>query len=625
MEPSPSTWRFRVMDRSEVKRDPNEAEFFTGEGEPEAVVREAVQNSLDAKDPESNTPVRMRFALTRAPWRSEPAEQIGYFKGLFPHLRAQDFFDESGLGAETALVVEDFGTTGLIGDPLAARDEKDNRFYWFWRNLGRSRKDTTELGRWGVGKTAFPMSSRLMCFFGLTRRKGDPRGLLLGQSVLKTHTVGEDEYCPFGYYGQFEEDAFAHPISGVEELRQFSDDFDLARAEEPGLSIVVPFPRAGLSIHALERSVIRNFYYPILKGDLVVQLSSIRKELTLNGESVIAEAEAMSWESEGEQAEEILGRLRFARAVLDQNGAVDMVLSLSGAGGAPRWSDDLADIGRLEPLRDWFEEGHLVGLKAPVTVKPYHQGAVESFFDIYLQRDRDLGGGEATFLRRGLTIKDTGKPVPSGIRGLAVVEDVALASLLGDAESPAHTQWQERSKEVGERYEHGAFTVRFVNQSLQFTANLLSRPPEGLDEDLLADIFSLEEFRREEEEEEESEKPEVEVTSKPQPFRITRVSGGFRVTGNPRFEGELPNFRVRVAYDMAAGNPFAGYDEFDFRLGAPPLSVSDHDATVRVASGNTLDVRPVSADFEMAVTGFDTSRDLVVDVKAMEGTAEARR
>jgi hypothetical protein len=91
------------------------------------------------------------------------------------------------------MVIEDYGTRGLQGEVLQYDDLDDdikkNDFFYFWRNIGRTKKELTDLGRWGLGKTVFQAASRINTFFGLTVREDDGRAYLMGQSVLKIQQV----------------------------------------------------------------------------------------------------------------------------------------------------------------------------------------------------------------------------------------------------------------------------------------------------------------------------------------------------------------------------------------------------------------------------------------------------
>lgn len=231
------TWRFRPIERGEVKRDPQEAEFFTEEGEPDSLVREVIQNSLDAAEDDT---VAIRFAFGEVPKADEEEIGTAYFEDLRRHVEAQEFLRRNPLEAEGLeyITVEDFGTSGLRGDPTVYSDrhaDQDNSFFWFWRNVGRSGKKESDLGRWGVGKTVFPTSSRVFSYFGLTRRRDDDRTLLMGLSVMKTHAVNDTEYNPYGYFAEFDENHFPLPIEDDDAHDAFKQAFDLERSRESGL------------------------------------------------------------------------------------------------------------------------------------------------------------------------------------------------------------------------------------------------------------------------------------------------------------------------------------------------------------------------------------------------------
>ena len=143
------------MRPGEINVDPIEGEFFTTEAVGsinDALVRESIQNSLDAAEGEA--PVRVRFSFYRQPDNSAVVDD--YLSGLFSHLTAK----HSGLQAlpEDAeafdyILIEDYGTRGLQGDVRQYDDLEDdikkNDFYYFWRNIGRTRKETADIGRWG--------------------------------------------------------------------------------------------------------------------------------------------------------------------------------------------------------------------------------------------------------------------------------------------------------------------------------------------------------------------------------------------------------------------------------------------------------------------------------------------
>src|SRR3981189_2348538 len=76
------SWHFRSMDLGEVQVDPVHDEFFKAQDLADALVRESIQNSLDARVPRSRSPVRVRFRFASGV-QALPAEGVReYFAGL---------------------------------------------------------------------------------------------------------------------------------------------------------------------------------------------------------------------------------------------------------------------------------------------------------------------------------------------------------------------------------------------------------------------------------------------------------------------------------------------------------------------------------------------------------------
>ena len=190
-------WIFRQLRRGDKDRQPTQGEFFATDAirsVAEALVRESIQNSLDASLRVSGEAVRVRFHLGTIPTKTIQ----NYFKEGWSH------FTAAGNGLDDVpsledfwcsfLTVEDFATTGLIGDVNQWRHEQGvkNPFYYFFRTEGRSGKGEEDRGRWGIGKYVFPRSSQINAFFALTVRSDDNRRLLMGQAVLKSHIVGSN-------------------------------------------------------------------------------------------------------------------------------------------------------------------------------------------------------------------------------------------------------------------------------------------------------------------------------------------------------------------------------------------------------------------------------------------------
>jgi len=196
-----ASWHFKRREGSDEAADPIQGEFFDEAADPDerrrgpaaSLVREAIQNSLDAQA-NADEPVHVRFFLSDD--KGLPAERAGaWFAPLWPHLLAE----RSGIRAVDEkrhacrfVAVEDFGTRGLEGNPQREqtpdKGETDD-FFAFFRANGLSGKAGQEGGRWGVGKSVFNRASRITSFLALTVRHSDRRPLLLGRSLIANRSI----------------------------------------------------------------------------------------------------------------------------------------------------------------------------------------------------------------------------------------------------------------------------------------------------------------------------------------------------------------------------------------------------------------------------------------------------
>jgi len=259
-----------------------------------------------------------------------------------------------------------------------------------------------------------------------------------------------------------------------------------------------------------------------------------------------------------------------------------------------------------------------------VTIKPKTGPMLRSRFDVFIQHDGDLNGPEDHFIRQGITITKIDTLREKGFRVLVVVDDKPLSTLLGDAENPAHTDWQERATRLKERYEWGPFTVRFVRHAPQRIVNQLLVQPEGRDEELLKSIFYLDletdegrDTTRGRGRRRKAGEPEPPTEPPPRrlpPVVVERITGGFRIRGNPASNVRPRRVKVKAAYEVRKGNPFKRYDRLDFTLDARPIAVAAVGADC-LAAENSLEVTPRDEPFLVEVTGFDPHRDLRIYVE----------
>jgi hypothetical protein len=623
-------WTFGLQQPLDKQRDPIQGEFFNTESienVADSLVREFVQNSLDARTPTSDG-VEVRFRLSDG----DTVDVDSLFSDLWPHLNACKF-DNGSFQTHRCryLVIEDFGTTGLRGDPALwttnDRDAPEEEFFHFFRAEGRSTKSGASRGSWGVGKYTFPKASTINTFFGLTiREDDDARPLLMGQAILKNHTLNGVGYKPDGWWTRIESaDGPMVPMpfeSTDPQTSHFNNVFELARTNEPGLSIVVPFVEDDLDRDQIVRAIIKNYGVAIVTGGLTFKVST---DASTTPEIIDAEiAGAVT---------SILGAMGDIKSI-----ETDLDLATWRAGseshhwfsaeelqGNPSgtWPSDLLSEQTRDAIAERLLGSEPFGVKVPILTSPKGEPRAWSNLEVVM-RPTDGGARAAHFYREGIRVPDAGSRIPIvGVEALALANDPGLATMLGLAEGPAHMDWVATSERFKQRYSYGEGWLRFVKSAPREILRLVRSADDEEDRELAADYFSLPE--EESEPEGHGAKP-TPTGDSPEPgnppptstpTRISQISGGFTVAASNCAPGEV--IRIDIAYDVRRGSAFSKWSHFDFDLDSEAITVAIEGGTVAALSDNTIEIEVDGVDTcRCSVTGFDPNRDLKVLARRAE-------
>lgn len=622
-------WHFRKMGRAEMNEDPTAGDFFNVDAlkdMADALVREAIQNSLDAKIEGTDEPVLVQISLPGSSASLPPSDSKTFFKGIWRHISATNVLETPPEQSDSVqwLSVEDFGTRGLEGDPTASDDPKPgdtNDFYYFWRNVGRGKKEGNERGRWGLGKTMFPASSQMHTFFGLTVRANDGRKLLMGQSVLTIHRIDNEKHYPYGYFGQLDgTDGFVLPIDDPRETADFAKSFRLRRGDSPGLSVVVPFPARTITAEGIQHSVIEHYFFPIIAGELQVEVFD-GTEMRIIDASTIDEVASTLLAPEDQ---DFFGTLELAKHFLSRSDSEIFVAKSQQSTKSPHWDESLFSGEALETMAEKLDEGEPVIAKIPVYVCRKGCLPVENFFYIALCRDRNLDRPKDVYVRQGITISGVKSLHEAGVRALVIAQDGELATFLGDSENPAHTEWQSRSRKFKGKYNRGRSTLDFVKDAPHQFMRILNKRSEAIDDTALRHIFpdksgagrpTANEPIKPDPNPTRTRKPRLDIERRKKAFSMSQTSSGFTVNLTDDGANDLPLcLSLRCAYDTARHNPFKRWSSADFDF-------AEHDS-LEMTGGewlekhdNRLKVTATDADFSLRAHDFDADRDLIVDVR----------
>ena len=649
------------MSPSQINQDPVQGEFFTAAADlPERLVRESIQNSLDARRGEEM--VEVRFAFGGAAHTLPKGAARPYVEGLERHLTALadartapgggggDEKEEEALfrawelleGPLKYLVVEDFGTTGLIGDPAANGEmESGNDFWGFFRSVGISPKPEDAAGSWGLGRWVFPDASGLNAYIGLTRSYEEETKLLMGLAMLKTHHVNDQKYPPYGFFAAPSDDSDENwlpmPVlpngTGSDFIERFESDFYLRRGDEPGLSIVVPHPHEDLTPQALERAVVTQYFLPILRGDLRVLITSSDREAVIDRSTLAGAVHRMRGGSDDESAraqrddetvEALSKAIRLARWAGDQEDHTELSFPVSKL-------RETVDALEVEELRRRFEANERLAFRLTMDVNRRKAARSErASFRVYLERADELTSGHSYFVRGHLRIPmaaSTGRFRQA--RALIVVDgDTELGHLLRDAEGPAHATWDPHAQRLKDRWSGGYSRVQAVRGAAGLLLRRLTQQSQEPQIDALADLFPAD------------PDPRGGPTPRPKPgpgpgppdgppplpdrskFRVSGLARGFVLRGSAANPPEPDSsWNLRVAYDVLRGGTSRAFRQFDsgLRQGCPDFSlealvIDSNECSYEITAENSLRFVVRSNAFQLSVTGFD-HRDVIVDVR----------
>ncbi|MFW6030922.1 MAG: hypothetical protein ACOCRO_11815, partial [Halanaerobiales bacterium] len=450
-------WQFREIRPGEPVRDPHEAEFFnTGNLDPaNSLVRESIQNSLDASI-DKLKPVKVRFTITN----KDMSEEKHFFRELVSHLKSADLLtNKYDPNNRKVLIIEDFNTIGLDGyiEPFEKENEESN-FNSFWWNEGKSQKEGTKAGRWGLGKIVYSVTSQLRSYWGYTVRFTDRKSLLMGKGVLKAHRYSDGKN--YNYYAYYTQSNY-YPIENKNTLKDFCDAFGVSRKEEPGTSIVIPMPDESINENSLLKAAISQYFFPIIKRGLIVEVYGDNK-YELTADNIVKVARQQNWRDtdwEKRNVEELMEFLQDV-ATLPEKEFIQLSLAESDNINGPINESYFGNY--LEDTIKAYQAGELLSFEIPVIIQPENEDNKESTFDVYIQRVPSLEGSDEFYIRSGIYVSDIKMMGGRNVRALLYAKEDTVSKFLGDSESPSHTDWKERREDFKRKYNLAVKTLRYI-------------------------------------------------------------------------------------------------------------------------------------------------------------------
>ncbi len=608
----PGQWEFNKADPSSVRVEVTQRDQFNNDdvGLAEALVREAIQNSTDARS--GNGPVRVKFGI-KVLNRNESEELERNFTALTPHLAVCGLhhpkYSDKGI---KVLCIEDFGTSGLTGS-FEARGS--GHFDKFWRAVGESEKSGKMGGRWGLGKLVYSSASQIRSFFGLTVRDDDAGPSIMGQAVLSSHIIGEKFYTAHGFW--FDRRSPDHlrlhlPVTDLAEIEALSSLFGVQRTTQPGLSVIVPYLIEEIDEEDILSGIVNHFYFPILAGDLEVEV----------GDKII---DAGSFDdvvnSISHQNHQV--PFSFVKKISRKIGA-DPSFRTDAPIGDSRLIGDCFSDDKIEKMKNVFSTGELVHLEVTVNLKPRSSLDKVDRFDLFIEMPAERENPFALFARGQNVLVDERRYFTGvAARGAIIASDGAVAAFLGDAENPAHTGLNPRAEKLRLGWRNPQRTLAAIRHSLRDLYGMIADQEETQDDDALIDFFSLAEksqAKNSRKKKKRASDQDIDIPPRPKAIRINPRKGGFQLVAGPDAEHwKFPRrIRIRIAYDTIGADPYRRFSRFDFDLNKfHEKNFKVDNGRKRIVRANALYFDVDGPAFSLSVDGFDIRRDLVVDARAL--------
>lgn len=588
------------------------------------LLREILQNALDAKVPDSS---HVEVSIKHTPLDENAT---AYLTSLIPptHL---DRFNQSVPQLQNAagifqvtdcLIVEDFGTSGLTGqidDPAAEGTGQNWNSFWFREGEG-GKEGSSGNGGAGQGKITYFSTSAIRTLFAYTVRADDNCDALMGSSSFqRDYPYQGVRWKRDAYWGIWAGSDISQkvlPVQAEEPTSLFTRTLGLVRKpNQTGLSLVIPAPREFKLSDAVEIAV-AEFFVPILRGDLVIQIADTRLEKT----SITELADKYLSDARARQLHTCTtkGYREFLASAIKRSEANEVVTAAEVSASTPLSEGSFSESA-LQGMRESIQSQCIVSIRVPLKVKPKSGETANCHFDVHLACPFDLDQPEQAVIRKDLLIGE--EPVGGGklrqrAQGLTLIASNELSRLLLAAEEATHLRWNTRLPRLGEYYRSGSDAVALVRKGAAKLLEILTGGDQEKDFKLLSRYFTVPGVLSTV-----PSKGKKSVKGKQMPLpstippaekkllTIDALDDGCCI--RPAKAGAVTRevlpiqVKVEFAYEGLDKDAFGEYDPLDFNLSDQLFNVTYSGCLVDTRRLNILEFQVHEPEFELKVSGFD--------------------
>ncbi|WP_372922444.1 hypothetical protein [Roseovarius sp.] len=569
----------------------------------ETFVREAIQNSLDARlDPTKSVCVNFTFHSEGIGPRRAFLEQV-----IEHRKKAElDIPPEWDNGNVRWLLVEDFNSKGLSGN-LASRTSD---FWNYWLNFGLSNKGGEGRGGRGIGRVTFLIASRLQSVIGYTRRSKDGTSAICGMAVLRPQEDGHHLKSTHAYLAEGENGNIYTLHNSPEFHTRMRKAFAFTGYDgehQSGLGLAILYPHAELKADGILAAAIENFAPAIMNESLVLNVDGRVLDSSSIEEIALEVAEHLNDEAVRSDVARYLDLVRLA-----QHEASPHTIKLPNAQKSD--FEPLRTTSAIKALQKKIADEQDIVLEV---VFPLVRKGVTKDVSV-----RAVVGAAASgkrpidrLFREGMSLPDVRAKSPGELDLVMLVEEGQLATYLNFCEGKAHLDLLE-SKDVLQKLEDHGFggsRIKRLVKNLPTELRLLLTPDVTAPDSHVFDSY----FSKPSDMPGKRKKPKKPDDPPPPPpppkppvFRVETLDDGLRIKANPDFTDWPVNVTVGLAY--ADGSRRPSWSPFDFKFEDLSMDHSDCELTTDKNKVKAVNCGP---DTEIKITGFDTNRELDTSIR----------
>jgi hypothetical protein len=603
------------------------------------LLREVLQNGLDASvsqhEPVTVT-IRVTSPRTGGVKLGESLVTDEHRKRLIASMQRQE---PERIDLSQFLVIEDFGTSGLIGvtdDPDLDSTGQNWNAFWFREGEGGKEHGSGNGGA-GQGKITYFSTSQVRTIFTYTVTEVNKEGALFGASSFpRDYSYEGGKYLRDAYWGmpkERKEALICTPSQDIQLVELLRSELGIKRQKGvAGLSLIIPAPKFFDNFSAI-KITIAEFYAPIIRGNLVVTIGETR----IDKSNVDSLANDFLKDADARELHTCTtkGFRKFYTTALEYS-RLNKIHCVDAAAASGQLSEKWFTPEVLEMLREKLHNEEHIAIRLPISIKPREGSPIPSTFDVHLNSLEELDRPEQAILRHNLLIGE--EPIGGGslrqrARGLTIISDTNLSRLLLCAEEPTHLRWNTKLARLSEYYKSGSEVVSFVRNAMAKLLDILTASEQKRDFKALAKYFAVpgsETHARTKGRKSIKGKSDVKIdpipTAAPKLLALVSKPDGCHVTANKANQPQPTDLPIHAtlefAYEGLDKDAFAEYDQLDFDVADSMFQITTDGCEVTSRALNCIEFKITQPNFVFLIGGFDKNLRLRVRLN-YERTADA--